>query len=152
MQIYILVQHVYKIWLKSVNQCGRRCANEKVGLTFTEFKVIRGYNSGNTCRMTFISLNANLHISTSMCSKFGEHLSSGVGDALKRRWTLDLQSLVIRVHNSKNTCRMTFISLHANLYISTSMCKKFGENPSSTVGGDALRGPEIYTVQSDQGP
>ena len=54
---------------------------------FTEFKVIRGHNSGNTCGTKFIFHHANLHISASMCTKFGENLSSGVGDAQTRKLT-----------------------------------------------------------------
>ena len=57
-------------------------------LRFTELKKIKGHNSGSTIRTAFIFLYANLHISASMCTKFGENLSSGVGDdALTRRWT-----------------------------------------------------------------
>ena len=33
----------------------------------------------------------------------------------------------VKDHNSRNTCRMAFISLHSNLHTSTSMCTKFGE-------------------------
>ena len=57
-------------------------------LRFIAFKEIRGHNSENTYGTKYISLHVNLHISTSMCTTFGENQSRGVGgDALTRRWT-----------------------------------------------------------------
>ena len=117
------------------------CANEKVDLRFTKFKVIRGRNSRNTPRLTFIFPHANLHISTSKCTKFGENPLNGVGrDALTRRWTQDLQSLnssraiTLEIQKGQHLSPFTRKKLH----IGTSMYTMFGENPSSGVGEDAL--------------
>ena len=35
---------------------------------FKEFSVIRGHNSENACGTKIISINANLHMNTSMCT------------------------------------------------------------------------------------
>ena len=60
-----------------------------------------------------------------MCTKFGENLSSGLGDIAL---TICPVFKVIRGHNSGNTCKTKFQSLYANLHINKSMCIKFGEN------------------------
>ena len=82
-------------------------AEEIVFTRITEFKLIWGHNSGNwnTCRTTFISPQANLNITKSMCTKFGENPSSGVGGVALTRFT---KFKVIRGYNSGNTFRITF--------------------------------------------
>ena len=117
--------HVYK---------GKNLSGGAGGVAYTritEFKVIKGHNSENTSRTIIISLHAYLHISASMCTKFGKNSYSGTGGVAFTRFT---EFKVIKGHNSENTSRTIIICFHAHLHISTSMCTKFEENRLSWAG------------------